>query len=321
MSIAFVDQAKIFVRAGNGGSGSSSLYRDKFMRRGRPDGGDGGRGADIVVRADRNLHTLLDLKYNQHFSGAHGTHGSGNNKKGRDGEPVIIRVPVGTAITDSASGCLLRDLKEDAEELIVARGGAGGKGNNKHDLKGSPGEPGEEKELILDLKLIAEVGVVGFPNAGKSTLIAGISNARPQIAAYPFTTKFPVLGLVRQKDKHFVAADIPGLIKGSAEGKGLGDRFLRHVERTRVLIHLIDISGFEGRDPVQDYKTINQELKDYGASVGKKTQIIAANKMDLEGAQENLKRFRKAIKKKVYPVSALKKEGLKELLDAVAEKL
>lgn len=321
MSIAFVDQAKIYVQAGDGGKGCSSLYRDKFMRWGKPDGGDAGGGADIIIRADRNLYTLLDLKYNQHFRGSHGGNGLSNNKKGRDALPVIIRVPVGTTITDAATNCVLRDLKSDAEEVIVAKGGAGGKGNHKRNLEGTPGEQGEEKELILDLKLIAEVGVIGFPNAGKSTLIASISNAQPKIAAYPFTTKFPVLGRVKYKNKAFVAADIPGLIKGSSTGRGLGDRFLRHVERTKILIHLIDMSGFEGRDPLEDYKTINQELKGYNVLLGKKIQILCANKMDLEEAQGNLKRFRKVVKKTVYPISALKREGLEDLLDAVAKKL
>ncbi|MDO8662317.1 MAG: GTPase ObgE [Candidatus Omnitrophota bacterium] len=321
MSVAFVDQAKIFVKAGDGGPGCSSLYRDQFMRWGRPDGGDGGKGSDIIIRADRNLHTLLDLKYNQHFRGANGGRGGSNHKTGREGAPLVIRVPVGTTITDAKSSCVLRDLNKDAEEVVVAKAGAGGKGNNKHNLQGEPGAPGEEKELILDLKLIAEVGVVGFPNVGKSTLISNISNAQPKIAAYPFTTKFPILGFVRRGEKTFVVADIPGLIKGSAEGKGLGDRFLRHVERTRILIHMVDISGFEGRDPLQDYQTINQELKSYSALVGRKIQIIAANKMDLDGAEVNLKKFKKVVKKKIYPISALNKEGLEELIDAVAEKL
>ena len=321
MSVGFVDQAKIYVKAGDGGRGSSSLYRDRSMRLGRPDGGDGGNGSDIVIRSDRNLHTLLDLKYNQHFRGPHGGHGEGNDKRGRNGERILIRVPVGTTITDSRSGCILRDLKTDGEEVIVACGGKGGKGNNKHNRQGSPGDPGEEKELILDLKLMAEVGVVGFPNVGKSTFISNISNAQPEIAAYPFTTKFPILGLVNLEDKTFVVADIPGLIKGSAEGKGLGDRFLRHVERTKILIHMIDMAGFEGRDPLEDYNAINKELKSYNTLLGKKIQIIAANKMDLDGAKENLKKFKKAVKKTVYPISALNKVGLKELIDAVAKKL
>jgi GTP-binding protein len=321
VSIAFVDQAKIFVKAGDGGKGCSSMYRDKYMRWGKPNGGDGGKGSDIVILADRNLYTLLDFHYNRHFRGAHGGHGMSNNKTGKEGESVVIRVPVGTTVTDANSNCLLRDLKVDGESFVVAAGGKGGSGNNKDNLEGTPGEPGEEKELILDLKLIAEVGVIGFPNVGKSTLIANISNAQPKIAAYPFTTKFPILGVVKDKNRSFVVADIPGLIEGSSEGRGLGDRFLRHVERTKVLIHMVDISAFEGRDPVEDYKIINQELKRYSSLVAKKPQIIVGNKMDLPGAKENLIKFKKSIKKPVLPISALNKEGLKELVHAVAKKV
>ncbi|PIP19404.1 MAG: GTPase ObgE [Candidatus Omnitrophica bacterium CG08_land_8_20_14_0_20_41_16] len=316
----FIDQAKIFVKAGDGGRGCASLYRDKYMRFAKRNGGDGGRGADIIVRADRNIYTLLDFHYNRHFRAAHGGHASSNNKRGRDGEPVVIRVPVGTVITDLKSGCILRDLKEGGEQVIVAVGGKGGLGNIRSP-EAMPGEPGEEKNLSFDLKLIAEVGLVGFPNAGKSTLIANVSNAQPKIAAYPFTTKFPILGVVKRDKGNFVIADIPGLIEGSSKGRGLGDKFLRHIERTKILIHLVDISGFEGRDPIADYKAINSELKNYSKEVAKKPQIIALNKMDLEGAKENLKRFKKLIKKTVYPISALRKEGLEELMDAAAKKI
>ena len=316
----FIDSAKIHVKAGTGGRGCSSMYRDKYQREGKPDGGGGGEGADIIVRADRNLHTLLDFQYNRHFYGLHGGHGSGNNKKGKDIPPVIIRVPVGTVIKDVATGCILRDLDKDQQEVIVAVGGRGGLGN-KYNRQATPGEETEEKELHLDLKVIADAGVVGFPNAGKSTLISHISNAHPKIAAYPFTTKFPVLGVVRHEDKTFVIADIPGLIEGSSRGRGLGDKFLRHVERSKILVHLIDIAGFEGRDPIEDYKAINKELKEYGREVAKKTQIIVANKMDLEGATVNLERFKKAVKKKVYPISALTKEGLEGLIEGIAKKL
>ena len=316
----FIDQSKIFVKAGDGGRGCASLYRDKYMRFAKRNGGDGGRGADIIVRADRNIYTLLDFHYNRHFRAAHGGHASSNNKRGRDGEPVVIRVPVGTVITDLKSGCILRDLKEGGEQVIVAVGGKGGLGNIRSP-EAMPGEPGEEKNLSFDLKLIAEVGLVGFPNAGKSTLIANVSNAQPKIAAYPFTTKFPILGVVKRDKGNFVIADIPGLIEGSSKGRGLGDKFLRHIERTKILIHLVDISGFEGRDPIADYKAINSELKNYSKEVAKKPQIIALNKMDLEGAKENLKRFKKLIKKTVYPISALRKEGLEELMDAAAKKI
>jgi GTP-binding protein len=316
----FIDTAKIYVKAGNGGRGCRSFYRDKYTRRGIPDGGDGGRGTDIIIRADRNLNTLLDVKYHSHFYGKHGHHGSGKNKKGKDAEDIIIRVPCGTIIKDIKTGCILRDLKHDKEEVIVAQGGKGGLGN-RHRIEPTEGETGEEKELLLDLKLIAEAGVVGFPNVGKSTLISAISNAHPKIAAYPFTTKSPVLGVVKTHDKTFTIADLPGLIEGSSEGKGLGDRFLRHVERTRILVHLIDISGFEGRDPLEDYKILIGEFKKYSEELYKKPQIIAANKMDLEGAKINLERFKKVIKKKIYPISALEKQGLEELVEAVARKL
>lgn len=317
----FIDSAKILVKGGSGGKGCQSFYRDKYTRDGIPDGGDGGRGADIVIRADRNLNTLLDFQYNRHFYGAHGGHASSNHKKGKGASPVVIRVPCGTLVRDNKTNCALRDLNSDGEELIVASGGKGGLGN-RHRRESTAGEPGEEKELLLDLKLIADVGVVGFPNAGKSTLISVISNAHPKIANYPFTTKSPVLGVVRSKaGDSFVMADIPGLIEGSSRGRGLGDKFLRHIERTKVLLHLIDMAGFEGRDPIDDYRTINKELKEYGDSVYKKLVIIAANKMDLEGAKQNLARFRKAFKKKVYPISALNRQGLEELIEALGKKI
>ncbi len=316
----FIDQAKIYVKGGSGGNGCNSLYRDKYSRRGAPDGGGGGRGADIVIQADRNLFTLLDFKYNRHFVGKHGGHGSGKKKKGRAAVSIIIRVPCGTTVKDFRTDCLLRDLDKDQEQFVVAFGGRGGRGNRNRHLA-TAGEAGEEKELLLDLKLIAEVGVIGFPNVGKSTLISQISGAHPEIAAYPFTTKSPVLGVVRSRERSFVVADIPGLIEGSSQGRGLGDQFLRHIERTKVLIHCLDMSGFEGRDPLKDYKIINRELKNYGKDVYKKPQVIAANKMDLEEAKIHLERFRKAVKKKVFPISALKKVGLEELLEAVAQKL
>jgi len=316
----FIDSAKIYVKAGHGGKGCASFYRDKYTRRGIPDGGNGGRGADIIIRADRNLHTLLDFRYNRHFFGQKGGDGSSKNKKGKGAPPIIIRVPCGTLIRDVATNSLLRDLDKDGEEVVIASGGFGGSGN-QHGRTQTPGSPGEEKELILDLKVIADVGVIGFPNVGKSTLISNISNAHPKIAAYPFTTKSPVLGVVKSDSRSFVIADIPGLIEGSSKGRGLGDKFLRHVERTKVLVHLIDISGSEARDPIEDYIAINAELKNYSKEVYKKLQIIAANKMDLEGAKVNLERFKKTIKKKVCPISALRKEGLEELVEAIGKRL
>jgi GTP-binding protein len=316
----FIDSAKIYVKAGKGGKGCRSFYRDKYTRRGIPNGGNGGRGADIIIKTDRNLRTLLDFQYNRHFFGSHGGGGSSKNKKGKSAPSVVIRVPPGTTIKDAKTDCILRDLDQDQEEVVVAYGGRGGLGN-QHRQTATDGQLGEEKELILDLKLIADVGVVGFPNVGKSTLISSISNARPLIAAYPFTTKSPVLGVVYSEDNSFVIADIPGLIEGSSQGKGLGDRFLRHVERTKILLHLIDMSASEGRDPVEDYRTINKELKIYSQEVYKKSQILVANKMDLEGTGKNLERFRKVINRKVYPISALKKEGLEELVEAISKRL
>ena len=308
------------MRAGNGGNGCASYYQDKYNMRGFPDGGDGGRGADVVIIADRNLRTLMDFQYNRHFTGKHGGHGSSKNAKGKDAAPVMIRVPCGTIIKDEGIDCILGSLDTDREELIVAFGGKGGRGNRKN-REATQGEPGDAKGLILDLKLIADVGLVGFPNAGKSTLISSISHATPAIAAYPFTTKTPVLGMVNYQDETFVIADIPGLIEGSAQGKGLGDRFLRHVERTKILVHIIDMSGFEGRDPIEDYRTINRELDSYSPDVAKKPQIVVANKMDLPGSKANLARFKKTFRKKVYPVSALEKQGLEELIDAIGKKL
>lgn len=320
MKAEFIDNVKIYVKGGDGGRGCRSFYRDKYTRRGIPDGGDGGRGSDIIVRADRNLHTLLDFQYNRHFFGLKGGIGSSKNKKGKEAPPVIIRVPCGTTVKDVKTGCVLCDLDKDRQEIIVAYGGKGGLGN-RHHRQATEGQRGEEKKLILDLKLIADVGVVGFPNTGKSTLISNISNARPLIAAYPFTTKFPILGVVGAGEDSFVIADIPGLIFGSSFGKGLGDKFLRHIERTRLLVHLIDIAGSEGRDPIEDYKIINKELKNYSEVVSFKPQIIVANKMDLEGAALNLERFKQIVKKKIYPISALKKEGLEELIAAIRKKL
>lgn len=316
----FIDSAKINVRGGSGGKGCQSLYRDKYQRQGKPDGGDGGKGADIIFQAERNLLTLLDFQHHRHFFGPHGGHGRSNHKKGRSAEDVIVRVPLGTTIKDAATGSLLRDLNTDGQAVIVAKGGKGGIGN-WHRKEATPGGPGEEKTIILDLKLLADVGMVGFPNAGKSTLISAISNAHPKIAAYPFTTMGPVLGVVSATKKRFVIADLPGLIEGASEGRGLGDKFLKHVERTKVLIHIVDMAGFEGRDPIDDYKKINLELKNYSKDVYKKPQIICANKMDIEGAEENLKRFKKLIKKPVFSISALEKTNLGELIDAVAKKL
>jgi len=315
-----IDRVEINLKAGEGGKGCRSFYKDKYTRVGIPDGGDGGKGADIVILADKNLYTLYDFKFKHEFRGHHGGHGSSKGKKGREGEDIIIRVPVGTVIIDKETGCKLRDLDTDGATVVATCGGKGGLGN-RHKHEPIDPEPGEERIVILDLKLIADVGLVGFPNAGKSTLISAVSNAHPKIASYPFTTKSPILGVVKKEEAVFVIADIPGLIEGSSQGRGLGDKFLRHVERTRLLVHLVDMAAVDGRDPVNDYKVINRELKFYSREVAAKEHIIVANKMDLEGAKENLERFKKAIRKKVYPISALNREGLEELLGAIEKKI
>lgn len=320
----FVDNVRVRVKAGNGGGGCYSFYRDKYMRHPIPDGGDGGNGGDIVVRASRNLFTLYDFKYKQHIIAENGVNGSSNKKRGRNAGDTIILVPKGTLVIDSRTGCRLRELLDDGEGFIAAKGGAGGKGSvharEEEELKGVPGE---EKELFLDLKLIADVGLAGFPNSGKSTLISKMSNAHPKIANYPFTTKEPVLGIVEDEEAQetFSIADIPGLIKDSHMGRGLGDKFLRHIERTKVIVQMVDMAGIDGRDPLEDYRVINDELKFYSREVFNKPRVLVANKMDLPAAKDNLLRFKKEIKKKIIPISAQESEGLEELLDAIKKKL
>ncbi|MEK6567571.1 MAG: Obg family GTPase CgtA [Candidatus Omnitrophota bacterium] len=321
--MSFVDNARITIKAGNGGGGCNSLYRDKYTRYPRRDGGDGGKGGDVVIRANRNLLTLYDFKYRQHFNASGGGNGSSNRKKGLDAQSLIITVPCGTLITDARTNCRLRELVDDREEFIAAYGGSGGKGSvHAKSEEDFPGAQGEERIITLDLKLIADVGLVGFPNSGKSTLISKISNAHPEIANYPFTTKRPALGTVTIGESlYFSIADIPGLIKGSHLGKGLGDRFLRHIERTKVIIHMIDMAGADGRSPADDYSVINDELKFYSHEVFKKPRILAANKMDLPQAEKNLADFKKKFRKKIIPISALESQGLKVLLNAIQKEL
>lgn len=318
----FIDEAKIYVKAGDGGDGCTSFYRDKFIRRGRPDGGPGGDGGDIVFAVDDNVHTLLDFQYRQHFRSESGGRGSSNHKKGHRGKDLQIKVPQGTLIKDFHTSLALRDLVKPGDSVTIAKGGSGGRGNTK-DRLGEKGFPGEDKTLILELKLIADVGLIGYPNAGKSTLISRISSAHPKVASYPFTTKEPVLGVVRiHGDSHFVVAEIPGLIEGAHRGKGLGDKFLKHIERTKVLIHLIDIAATEARDPVADYINLNKELELYSKELVKKPQVIALNKVDLPSSKEEIRRFKKHFsKKKAFPISAISGDGLKGLLDAVHRKL
>jgi GTP-binding protein len=314
----FIDTAKIAVRGGDGGNGCSSYFRDTRVEHGKPNGGDGGNGGDIILRSDKSIYTLLDFQYQRRFTAERGGHGSSSEKVGARGKSRVIQVPVGTIVTDAATDCLLRDFDDNEIEVVVARGGKGGRGNSRH-REALPGEPGEERELVLNLKLIADVGLIGFPNAGKSTLISKISNACPKIASYPFTTKSPILGVVRRldEDSEFIVADIPGLIEGAHAGRGLGDRFLKHVERTRILVHIIDMAGVDGRDPLDDYRVINTELEAFSGELAGKKQILVANKMDMTSASAVLKRFKRTVRKKIFEVSALEGTGLEELLHEI----
>ncbi|MEE8359611.1 MAG: GTPase ObgE [Candidatus Omnitrophota bacterium] len=312
----FIDTSRIHLKAGDGGNGCNSFLKTKPNTIGSPDGGEGGDGGDIVVISDRNIQTLLDFQYRRHFKAKPGRHGSSNHKKGKGGEDCLIRVPPGTIILDSVTKEVLRDLDSVGQRVVVARGGRGGSANSRY-REAKEGEKGAAREVILELKLIAEVGIVGYPNAGKSTLISSVSNTRPKVASYPFTTKQPMLGVVMRDERDFVIADIPGLIKGAHAGRGLGHKFLRHVERTRVLVHMVDMAAVDGRDPVNDYFSLNDELGLYNKRLLKKPQVIACNKMDLPQAQENIKRFREKVGKEIYPISAVNKEGLDELINAV----
>ena len=318
----FIDTAKIQVKAGDGGNGCNSYFRDTRVEHGKPNGGDGGDGGDVILRSDRSIYTLLDFQYQRHFKAESGKHGSSSDKAGARGEDKLIRVPLGTVVTDVATDCLIRDLNVDGLEVVVARGGQGGRGNSRK-KDAEKGIVGEERELLLNLKLIADVGLIGFPNAGKSTLISQISNATPKIASYPFTTKAPILGVVRRldEDTEFIVADIPGLIAGAHEGRGLGDRFLKHVERTRILVHIVDMAGVDGRDPAEDYLVINKELEAFSEELADKKQIVVANKMDLDEAAAHLKSFKKRCRKKIFEVSALEGRGLEALLEEITKNL
>ncbi|MBI4335069.1 MAG: GTPase ObgE [Candidatus Omnitrophica bacterium] len=315
-----IDTARIYIKAGDGGDGCNSFEKDRAGRKVRHSGGPGGKGGDIIFEVDENVRTLLDFQYRQHFGAARGGHGSSNNKKGFSGEDRVIKVPPGTLVKDIETGSVLADLIKIGGTFLAARGGLGGAGNSRH-RPAEEGGRGEEKTVILELKLIADVGIVGFPNAGKSTLISRISRARPKIADYPFTTKEPILGVVRHKDREFVVADIPGLIEGAHAGRGLGDRFLKHIERTGVLIHLVDTSGLNGRDPERDYRQLNKELGLYSETLAKKPQVVAANKIDVgKTAQEALRKFRAASRrKKILPISAKNGQGLDALLSEVVK--
>ena len=328
----FVDEVEIHVRAGDGGRGCVSFRREKFVPRGGPNGGDGGRGGSVILEADEGLGTLLDFRYRRHYAAPRGGHGEGSDRHGANGGDLVLRVPVGTTVRARDTGLLLGDLTADGERLDIAKGGRGGRGNarfatstHRAPRRADPGEAGEERGLRLELRLLADVGVVGFPNAGKSTLVARLSAARPKIADYPFTTLVPTLGLVRlDAERSFVIADVPGLIPGAAEGKGLGLRFLRHLERTRVLVHLLDLDPATGRDPVEDWRAIQAELRAYSPELAARPQLVAANKIDLEGAAPRLKRVVAMGRRRrlpVFPLAARTGHGLAELRAAIGAAL
>ena len=317
----FVDRVQITVKAGDGGRGCSSFAQPPYIRYPYPDGGDGGDGGDVILRADPNVATLLDFTFRHEFKAGRGGHGGSNTKTGKRGDSLTIRVPVGTVIQDDKTGVVLRDLTALGEAVTIARGGRGGFGNAAaHEAL--PGGMGEQHQLTLELKLIADVGLIGCPNAGKSSLLARISTARPKIAAYPFTTRYPVLGVVQVEGRgSFVACDIPGLIEGAHEGRGLGIQFLRHIERTRLLVHLIDLAGVDGRDPCDALAQVNREMALYNPMLSSRPQLIAANKMDLPAAREHLARLQRMAGRPVWPISCATGEGIPALLSAIWDAL
>ena len=308
MAASFIDKAAITVTAGSGGNGAVAFHREKYVAAGGPDGGDGGKGGDIIVVVDEHMSTLMDFRYKRKYTAGNGADGQGKRCSGKDGESLMLRVPRGTLLRDKATGTIIHDMS-DAEPFVLARGGRGGWGN-KHFATptrqtprfAKPGLPGESREVVLELKLLADVGLVGFPNVGKSTLLSVVSKAHPKIANYPFTTLFPNLGVVYvDEGVSFVMADIPGIIEGASGGAGLGHDFLRHIDRCRLLIHLVDVSGSEGRDPVEDFETINYELREYNAELASRTQIVVANKCDLLGDdREAIERLRSHVLKQGF---------------------
>ncbi len=326
----FVDEVILKVEAGRGGDGCLAFRREKFIPMGGPFGGNGGKGADIKFVVDEGLHTLIDLRYMKTVKGEKGENGEGKNKNGKNAEDVIIKVPQGTIITDNDTGLVLADLKNKNDEATVAIGGRGGRGNTAFKTQSNPapnfaenGEPGEKRTLKVELKLLADVGFVGLPSVGKSTLISKISKAKPKIAAYHFTTLTPNLGVVKaSNNRSYVVADLPGLIEGASKGDGLGDKFLKHIERTRVIAHIIDMGSSEGRNPYEDYLIIKNELKEFDEKLLKRPEIIIANKMDLENAESNLKEFKNKVKdKEIIEISAMKEEGLNKVIEKLADML
>ncbi|WP_045523397.1 GTPase ObgE [Neobacillus niacini] len=327
----FVDQTKIYVKGGDGGNGMVAFRREKYVPMGGPAGGDGGKGADVVFEVNEGLRTLMDFRYQRHWKAPRGEHGMSKNQHGKNAKDMIVKVPPGTVVMDAETKEVIADLVENGQRAVIAKGGRGGRGNSRFATPSNPapelaenGEPGQERDVILELKLLADVGLVGFPSVGKSTLLSVVSSAKPKIAEYHFTTIVPNLGMVETEDnRSFVMADLPGLIEGASEGVGLGHQFLRHIERTRVIVHVIDMAAMEGRDPYEDYLTINKELEEYNLRLTERPQIIVANKMDMPEAEENLKKFKERLEEDfpIFPISALSRKGLRELLFAIADKI
>ncbi|WP_070120801.1 GTPase ObgE [Bacillus marinisedimentorum] len=327
----FVDQVKVYVKGGDGGNGMVAFRREKYVPKGGPAGGDGGNGADVVFEVDEGLRTLMDFRYQRHFKAKRGENGMSKKQHGKNAAPMVISVPPGTIVTDDDTGDTIADLVKHGQQAVIAKGGRGGRGNTRFATPANPapeiaenGEPGQERNIRMELKLLADAGLVGYPSVGKSTLLSVLTSAKPKIAEYHFTTLKPNLGVVETEDnRSFVIADLPGLIEGAHEGVGLGHQFLRHIERTRVIIHVIDMSGTEDRDPYEDFLTINDELKEYNLRLTERPQIVAANKMDLPSSKENLEVFKAKAGEDipVYPISAVTREGLRDMLFKVADLL
>lgn len=325
----FVDEVEIKVEAGDGGDGCTAFRREKYIEMGGPYGGNGGHGADIIFKVDEGLHTLLDLRYQKTIKASKGENGRGKNQHGKGAEDLIVKVPQGTVVTDLDTGLVIADLSKKDQQEVIAKGGRGGRGNTafKTQTNTAPdysekGEEGEKKTLKVEVKMLADVGLVGLPSVGKSTIISMISRSKPKIAAYHFTTLTPNLGVVRASEgRSYVVADLPGLIEGASQGEGLGDKFLRHIERTRIIAHVIDMSGSEMRDPYEDYLLINKELKEFNEKLLEKPQIIIANKMDIPGAKENLEKFKKNVSVEIYEVSAATNRGLDKVINRLADLL
>lgn len=327
----FVDHVKIYVKGGDGGNGMVAFRREKYVPNGGPAGGDGGNGADVIFEVEEGLRTLMDFRYQRHFKAPRGEHGMSKNQHGKNAESMIVKVPPGTVVRDEDTNEVIADLVEHGQRAVIARGGRGGRGNSRFATPANPapelsenGQPGQERYVILELKVLADVGLVGFPSVGKSTLLSVVSSAKPKIAEYHFTTLVPNLGVVETEDgRSFVMADLPGLIEGAHQGVGLGHQFLRHIERTRVIVHVIDMSAMEGRDPYEDYVTINEELKEYNLRLTERPQIIVANKMDMPDSEENLKAFKEKLEDdvRIFPISALTRQGLRNLLLEIANLL